>query len=283
LDGSYAPAWEALASRYYGDGTYSDGGPPALERAKDASERALELEPNLAEAAQRLIVLQVEEGNLTEAWEAASDLVRRRPDSAFAHFAMSYLLRYAGLLDESARECEAALTRDPKSYRWRSCAATYVALGNLERAKVFLDLDPASEIARRLRHSIFVRQGRYDEALAIAPPGGEPLGDWYRSCLERRPPSAPGPLPAAIPEEIVAVRDSEPKYAIAQAFALCGERDGALQLLRTAVEQNYCGYPAMDRDPLFASIRGTREFAEIRKMGIACQERFLAYRSAARR
>jgi TolB-like protein/predicted Ser/Thr protein kinase len=283
VDGSYGPAWGALADRYYFDGTYSDGGTPALVRSKDASQRALELEPNLAEAAQRLIVLQVEEGNLTEAWEAASDLVRRRPDSAFAHFAMSYVLRYAGLLEESARECEAALTRDPKHHRWRSCAATYVALGNFERAKVFLDLDPGSEIARRLKHSIFVRQGRYDEALATAPPGGEPLGDWYRSCLARRPPSAPGPLPAGITEEIVAIRDSEPKYALSQAFALCGERDGALQLLRRAVEQDFCGYPGMDRDPQFASIRSTPEFAEIRKMGIACQQRFLAHRAATRR
>jgi hypothetical protein len=39
----------------------------------------------------------------------------------------------------------------------------------------------------------------------------------------------------------------------------------------------------MDRDPLFDPIRRTPEFAEIRKMGMACQERFLAHRAAAQK
>ncbi|HEV8608793.1 MAG TPA: protein kinase [Thermoanaerobaculia bacterium] len=279
LDGSYAPAWGALADRYYFDGTYSDGGNPAFVRSKDAGQRALELEPNLPEAAQRQIILQVEGGDLNGAWDAASALVRRRPDSASAHFALGYLLRYAGLLDESARECEAALTRDPKSYRWRSCATTYIHLGNFGRAKVFLDLDPGSELVRRLNQGILVRQGRYDEALAIALPGGDPVGDWYRGCLGRRPPSAGSPLPAGAREAILKIRDSEPKYSLSGMIALCGDRESALQILRKAVEVGFCSYPAMDKDPLFENVRKAPEFAEIRKMGMACRERFLAHRA----
>jgi serine/threonine protein kinase len=283
LDGSYAPAWGALADRYYFDGTYSDGGNPAFVRSKDAGQRALELEPNLPEAAQRQIVLQVEGGDLNGAWDEASALVRRRPDDASAHFALGYLLRYAGLLDESARECEAALARDPKSYRWRSCATTYIHLGNYERAKKFLDLDPGSELVRRLNHSLLIRQGRYDEALAIVPPGANLLGDWYRGCLARRPPSADSPLPAGVREAILKIRDTEPKYSLSGMIAVCDDRESALQILRKGVEQNFCGYPAMDKDPLFDNVRKTPEFAEIRKMGIACQQRFLAHRAGAKR
>ena len=65
-------------------------------------------------------------------------------------------------------------------------------------------------------------------------------------------------------------------------MAFCEDRERALQILRKLVEGNFCGYPAMDRDPMFASIRGTAEFAEIRKMAIACQQRFLAHRDAAK-
>jgi eukaryotic-like serine/threonine-protein kinase len=280
LDGSYAPAWGALADRYYYDGAYSDGGSAAFVRARDAGQRALDLEPNLPEAAQRQIVLQVEGGDLNGAWDAASALVRRRPDSASAHFALGYLLRYAGLLDESARECEAALARDPKSYRWRSCAATYMSLGNLDRAKAFLDLDPGSELVRRLTQQIMVRQGRYDEALAIALPPNDRFAGWYRSCLERRPPSAPAQISADLRRQIFETRDSEPKYNIAATAAFCGDRESALQILRRGIEQNFCSYPSMDTDPLLASIRSTPEFAEIRKMAIACQERFVAHRNA---
>jgi TolB-like protein/predicted Ser/Thr protein kinase len=280
LDGSYAPAWGALADRYYYDGAYSDGGSAAFVRAKDAGQRALDLEPNLPEAAQRQIILQIEGGDLNGAWDAASALVRRRPDSAAAHFALGYLLRYAGLLDESARECEAALARDPKSYRWRSCATTYIHSGNYDRAKAFLELDPGSELARRLTQSMLLRQGRYDEALRIALPPNDRTTRWFRSCLERRPPSGP-PTSAEVRQQIFEIRDSEPKYTLAGMVALCGDRDGALQILRKGVEQNFCGYPAMEKDPLFASIRSTPEFAEIRRMGMACQQRFLEHRNAA--
>jgi serine/threonine protein kinase len=283
LDGSYAPAWGALADRYYFDGTYSDAGSAAFVRSKDAGQRALDLEPNLPERAQRQIILQVEGGDLNGAWDAASAVVRRRPDSAAAHFSLGYLLRYAGLLDESARECEAALARDPKSYRWRSCASTYIALGNLDRAKAFLDLDPGSELVRRLTQQILVRQGRYEAALAIALPGGNPVADWYRGCLARRPPSAESPLPAGVREEILKIRDSEPKYALSGMIAFCGDRESALQILRKGVEENFCAYPAMDKDPQFVSIRDTPEFAEIRRMGIECQKRFLAHRAATKR
>jgi hypothetical protein len=101
--------------------------------------------------------------------------------------------------------------------------------------------------------------------------------------LERRPPSAGSPLPAGVREEVLKIPDSEGKYAISEMVSLCGDRESALQILRKGVEQNFCGYPAMDRDPLFASIRSTPEFAEIHKMGMACQQRFLAHRAGGRR
>jgi hypothetical protein len=79
---------------------------------------------------------------------------------------------------------------------------------------------------------------------------------------------------------LMAVRDSELKYFLAEDLAHCGYPDLALRLLRKAVQQNYCAFPAMERNPLLASVRGTADFAEIRRMGIDCQQRFLAHRAA---
>ena len=281
LDDAYAPTWGALGDRYYFDGTYGTGGAAALVRSRNASQRALDLEPTFPEAAQRIIVMRVEAGDLNGAWDQASEVLRRRRDSAWIHFGMSYVLRYAGLLEESARECEEAIARDPKNYSWRSCASTYISLGNYDRAQVFLDLDPGSELVRRMRQNMLLRQERYDEALAISLPASR-FGGWFGDCLTRRPPAATGPIPSRTRDLILATPDSEPKYTIGTFTALCGAREDALVLLRTAVEQNYCGYPAMDREPLFDSIRKTPEFAEIRKLGIACQKRFLAHRDAAK-
>jgi hypothetical protein len=82
---------------------------------------------------------------------------------------------------------------------------------------------------------------------------------------------------------LMAVRDSELKFYAAESLAHCGYPDLSLRLLRKAVQENYCAFPTMDRDPLLASVRGTPEFAEIRKMGIDCQKRFLAHRAAAKK
>ena len=109
IDPSYAPAWEALGLRYYFDGTYGDGGEPMLKRSDSAFERALALDPNLISAAGQLITNQMDRGDIGHAYAQASALVKRRPESASAHFVLGYVLRYAGLLDEAARECDTAL------------------------------------------------------------------------------------------------------------------------------------------------------------------------------
>jgi serine/threonine protein kinase len=281
LDPSYAPAWSALADRYYFYGQYGGGGIPAFERSRAASERALSLDSNLIPAVHRLILLRVEGGDLNGAWDEASRMVSRRPGDAEAHFTLGYVLRYAGLLEESARECDAALSLDPKNYRWRSCGVTYNQLDNYDRASVFFNLDSGSEFSVRQMAWMLVRRGKLDEAVrALDRQGEDPVRNWQRACLVRRPPSAAGQLPRDFREEILSGRDSEPKYSVASRIAFCGERETALQMLRKAVEENYCGYPAMDRDPFFESIRKTPAFAEIRRAGIACQQRFLAHRAS---
>jgi TolB-like protein len=281
LDPSYAPAWSALGDRYYYDGSYGEGGVASFDRARAALERALSLDPNLISAATRLVVLRVEGGDLNGAWDEANRLVRRRASDADAHFTLGYILRYAGLLEESARECETALSLDPRNRSWRSCGATYVSLANYDRARAFYDVDAGSEYSTRQTAWMLVRQRKLDEAVRLLEGEREdPLLSWMRACLARRPP-APGPLPPGFREGVVTGRDSEPKYHVASRIAYCGERDLALELLRRAIEGNYCSYPAFDNDPLFDSIRKTPDFAEIRKMGMACRERFLAHRAAA--
>ena len=49
-------------------------------------------------------------------------MVKKRPESAQAHFTLAYVLRYVGLLDKSAQECETALALDRGNYYFRSCA-----------------------------------------------------------------------------------------------------------------------------------------------------------------
>jgi TolB-like protein len=282
LDPSYAPAWNALSLRYYTDGSYSDGGQRALERSQAAAERAFALDPQLPEISRRLIVLRVEGGELNAAYDQVAELLRRRPDSADAHFSLAYVLRYAGLLEESLVECDTARRLDPNNSRlWRSCAINFFELQRYDRALEYLKSDHDSVWARNTTVSFLMRQGRVGEAREVA----RGLGADFNSrvvlaCLEKRPRAELNAIAAGETVGLMSVRDSEPKYFAAAELAHCGYTDLGLRLLRKAVQENYCAIPAMDKDPLLASLRETGDFAEIRKLGIDCQKRFLAHRDA---
>src|ERR1700757_2370506 len=95
LDPSYAPAWDALGQRYYFDAAYSDGGQVALDRSNAALERAKALDPNLVSAVVTLATNWVERGELEKAYTEVAQVLKRRPENGYAHFALSYVLRYA--------------------------------------------------------------------------------------------------------------------------------------------------------------------------------------------
>jgi len=116
LDPSYAPAWNALGIRYHYDSAYANGGAAMFQRSNAAFERAMALDPNLIEAASQLIVNQVEAGDLAKAYRDAKALVERHPENAMGHFALSYVLRYGGAMEESGRECNTAVSLDPGNY-----------------------------------------------------------------------------------------------------------------------------------------------------------------------
>src|SRR5208282_3748015 len=160
VDPTYAPAWEQLGLRCYYDADYSDGGEPMFQRSSKAYERAIALDPNRVVAAGQLIGNRVERGELAKAYQEAQALVKRRPESAQAHFSMGYVYRYAGMLEQSTNECNTALALDPGSYTFRSCAWAFMELGKTERAREFIRLDAGSEWAAYATPSLLLREGK---------------------------------------------------------------------------------------------------------------------------
>jgi hypothetical protein len=72
--------------------------------------------------------------------------------------------------------------------------------------------------------------------------------------------------------------DGEPRYDVGSLLAYCGQKDAALRLLKSAVEQNYCAYTALQKDPLLVKFRGTPEFSGLLSTAKQCQNRFLTQR-----
>ena len=281
IDASYAPAWEALGLRYYFDGTYGDGGEQMLKRSDSALERALALDPNLVFAARLLITNRAERGEIGNAYAEATDFVKNRPESANAHFALGYVLRYAGLLDQSAHECETALALDRGNYQFRSCALVFMELNQQQRAMDFVRLDAGSEWAARTAAYIFLREGKLAEARqSIQKTSANPLmaRDLLQSCFDHSPTSVLDRIAQKTEAAALAQPDGEPRYHLGSLLAYCGRNDAALRLLKSAVEQNYCAYTALQTDPLLVKLRGTPEFSGLLSAAKQCQNRFLAQR-----
>jgi len=228
-------------------------------------------------------VTHIERGELAKAFQEAADLVRRRPDSADAHHSLGAVLRYAGLLQESANQCETTFLLDPhtRTSGLRSCAIVFFQQGDYQRAMDYIHLDAGSDFASAMSISILLRQGREQEALQIGPPHIPqwPSYDMLLACAQHRPSAEI----AALAETVQPSDDPEANYLSAANLAYCGQTDAALQLLKRAIQGNYCSYPAIDSDSFFASVRAKPEFAEIRSAAIACQKGFLTERQRMQR
>jgi serine/threonine protein kinase len=280
LDPTYAPAWDALGYRYYYDSQYAAGGEAMFQRARAALEKALALDPNLISSASQLTALQVERGDLVKAYQEAKALVERHPEDAESHMAMAYVLRYGGALDESAHECDAALSLNQGYYQFRSCSFTFDELGNYGRAMEFLQLDAGSDWVLRNIVSHFIRAGNLQQAREQSEKSGDTsVARMLRACLHNAPSAEVDKLAREVAPEILANPDAENRYLISSNFAFCGQKDVALRLLKSSVVGKYCAYTAMQNDPMFATLRGTPEFNELLSAAKQCQSDFLAQRS----
>jgi eukaryotic-like serine/threonine-protein kinase len=279
MDPDYAPAWEQLGLRCNYDSDYSDGGEAMFQRSNKAYERALELDPNRTMAAGQLVINHVERGELGKAYLAAQSLVKRRPESAQAHFVMSFVDRYAGMLQQSTNECNTALSLDPGNYTFRTCAWAFMELGKTDRARDFVRLDAGSEWAAYVTPSLLLREGKIDEAREAVkrmPTTPRYRRDLLEACLQLRPAADLDRMAQEAETSLPTEPDPETWYYQGSIFAYCGKKQAALHLLQSAVEQNYCAHENLLADPLLAKLRTDTAFDKVLTAAGACQEAVLA-------
>jgi hypothetical protein len=227
----------------------------------------------LIQAQSQLITNWVERDELVKGYQEAKALVERHPEKADAHFALSYVLRYGGALEESGRECDAALALDSGNYSFRSCAFTFDQLGNYAHAMDFVRLDAGSKWSNGNLARHLIRDGKIEEAKAIAEKTEDkPM----LSCLSGIPTPV---IWRKTAEDVMKDPDAEVHYILASDFLYCGQRDSALQLLRSAVAAHFCAYTGLQNDSTWAKLRGTPEFDQLVSSAKQCRDDFLAKRS----
>jgi tetratricopeptide (TPR) repeat protein len=279
LDPNYAPAWAELGQRYYYDATYSNGGDEMFQRSNVALEHGLALDANLIAAASQLIVNHVDRGELGKAYAAAMELVKHRPENAQVHFTLGYVQRYAGMLEESARQCDTALTLAPGNYAFRSCAWSFMELSKFDRARDFIELDAGSEWANYATPSLLLREGRLPEAREAVkhmPSVPQYHRDLLEACVGLRPSSELDRMAHDAETSGPSDPDPELSYYLGAIYAYCNKKEAAFHMLKTAVEQNYCAYSNLLTDPLLRGLHTDRRFDELLTAAHECQQTVLA-------
>jgi serine/threonine protein kinase/DNA-binding winged helix-turn-helix (wHTH) protein len=279
LDPNFAPYWVALGGRYSNESHYIKGtlDDETRKKALVAGERALALDPHYGFAQYGLSLGYTESGDLLNGYRVAVNMVRENPGNEISHVAVDYVLRYAGLDQESETQCEVARSFDRQSAMLRSCGVAFMKHGDYDKALEYFNLDANSDWNHALTIDVLLREGKEKEALQVARPnvGAWTSYDMLLACAAQKSAAEIATLAKRIePED-----DPETDYFAASHLAYCGQTSAALAMLKRTVQANYCSYPAMDTDPMFASIRPLPEYAEIRSIGMTCQNNFVAGRA----
>jgi eukaryotic-like serine/threonine-protein kinase len=276
LDPTYAPAWDALGVRYHYDSAYANGGDEAFQRGVAAFSRALALDPDYIDPAAEMMLGQVERGEVIKAYQSGKALLARHPENAYAHFALSYVLRYGGATEESAHECDTALSLDPGNYRFRSCAFTFEQLGNYARAEEFLKLDAGSKFTESNLIPVYLHDGKLAQAKELA----QKLNDQTTlACMADASSAKSADLARGEAPGFLANPDPEVRYVIAGRFLFCGQKEIAVQLIKSSIAEHFCAYAGLQNDSAWAKLRGTPGFAELVSEAKKCRDDFLAKRS----
>jgi TolB-like protein/predicted Ser/Thr protein kinase len=281
LDPSYAPAWSALGKRYYYEEEYAPGATGTMLRTEPALRRALSLDPNLEDAEQQVVSLDADAGRLAQAYREAKAMVEKHPQSGFAHFTLSYVLRYASLSKEAAQECDTAVRLDPGNFQFRSCAAVFYFTGQFDRAREFARLDAGSEFDNNVEAGLLVREGKVPDALdrlRKLSPSTFFHSEAVIACYSMPPPANAKQLFEQLEKDIVAYHDPEPRFSQAGLFNHCLGNEFTARVVKGAIDSGYCGYDYLQMDPVMAEFRKSPQYPALLTEAKQCRDKFLAER-----
>jgi eukaryotic-like serine/threonine-protein kinase len=246
----------------------------AYPRAKGAAERALQREPELAEAISSLgKVLGWHEWKFADAEAQLARATALSPNYAEAHYVRGTILPAVGRLDDALTTIRRALLLDPLSVHYSEWLARFLlydrdydaAIAQGERT---IEMD---EICHRAHH--------YIASAHLAKGDPERALSWYRRAqvMERSPRSwdamiarALAPLGQTDEAEAILARledESRRQYLrgeiIAMGYAAVGDLDRAFSSLERAYQDRSAGLMYLHLDPGYGPLRGDPRYADL--------------------
>jgi TolB-like protein/predicted Ser/Thr protein kinase len=264
-DPNYAPAWARLARCYRIIEKYGPETGGNLQKAEEAFQQALRLNPDLSLAHSLYAYLEADLGRAQQAMQRLLARARQYGNDAELFAGLVHVCRYCGLLNASLQAHEKARRIDPQVPT--SVAHTYFMLGDYQRAaetgsgdigyvdgQAWLALGRNEEVARNLRErlnsgkdSMHARIAQFLRILLLEAEGQRAL------LLEEG---------RTMFADFI---DPEGRFYWARHLNQMGELDLGLGELRRAVAGGYFCASTLRTDPWLAALRARPEFEEIRR------------------
>ncbi|HXY30095.1 MAG TPA: protein kinase [Gemmatimonadaceae bacterium] len=255
----------------------------AYPRAKAAATRALQRDPDLAEAVTSLgKVLCWHEWEFAEAARRLTRTVELSPNYAEAHYVLGTALPAVGRLGDAIEEIRKALALDPLSpdnSAWLARFLLYARdyAGAIAQGQKTLEVDDENVRAYLYIGSAYLGQGDAEEALS-----------WYRrgQSLEKSVRSYDAVIVRALAplgrreeaEAILARLDEESRHQyvraeiLAMGYGAIGDFDRAFESLERAFQARSAGLMYLHVDPGYESLRGDPRFdALVRRIGLTTE------------
>lgn len=282
IDPKYPLTWAYLGQSYTSNATFELRGREQYRRAKAAYQRALTLQPKLAEAQMFLANLLVDMGNVEQAVPLLRDAIESNPNNAAVHWELGYAYRFAGMLGQSLAECQRARQIDPLVQSNGSVLNTYLYLG--QYGKFLRSLPDVNDSAffRFYRGFGEYHQGNmqqaaedFSRAYQDDPTLYTGIGKAFADFIAKK--TSEGlqtlrELESKIQQR--GVGDPEAMYKIAQGYAVLGDKASAIRMLRSSIEAGFFSYPYFIRDPLLQNLRSLAEFPRVMQLARQRYEAF---------
>ena len=241
-DSSYALAWSGLAdaiglSLLYGPDSLET---PELSRQK-AARRALDLDPELAEAQASMGNYYMNERKISAAHHHLEQAVKLKPSYAQAHHWLGFIYITAGQLSKSKDHLSLAVRLNPQHNAARGVLImVLVAQGEIERARQHLNLHRGNEqfYFPQLQSLVLYHENNWEklEQLSLNQLSKDLEFDWLWRFYHGRIAAMKGDTSVAR-EYLAEIQEKDNFFSEAMLYVALDEHDSAFKTLTEKVEK----------------------------------------------
>ena len=273
LDPQFALAYDGIGACYVNRVFKGFGGSEDYERAEEAFDKALAIDPNIVEARMLMVFVYLWRGKKEKALEEVNRARREAPNEPVVYFVKAMLHRLNGEYGRALHSYDRLVRLDPAAHVVASYsrALVYMYMGQFD--EVFRQLDNAGEpdnaLVQTFRALALYYTGQTDAAATL-----------MRTEVEKHPNmhgirpflamflSAQGKHDEALAQLTSDVKrngevDADISYSIGSVYALEGLHGDAFEWLERSIALGNANKPCLENDPNWASLREDPRFREL--------------------